>query len=343
MPQFINQPLPQVQPRRNLDFTPFSRLIDDFEKKREIKARNTAMAELVPQAQTDPLGAASEAFRSGNHEYGNFLMRLEAQKSRDAANAARQDKIFNNNNAWRQKEFDLKKQNFNQGQTLRALNLDLKRAELNNELSKAKEVDPLIQSKIDLNRARIKNITSDKSHGFDGLSSTDKKALYAAEDELPSLEGAIKDLERARKLLPKTNTAFAPEFRATIGNAFGVDEESSAATTEYAQLMGLQTFQIMSKLLKGAMSDREMAQFQKIIGDTSAPHSVRKNALDRMIGMAKDHLSVKKRRIGELRGVPADNNLRNDLIKQAREAISKGADKNKVKQRLLEKLSKGDF
>lgn len=202
------------------------------------------------------------------------------------------------------------------------------------------QIDPLTQSKIELNRAKIQKTIGENKNGFDSLSATDKKALYSAEDELPSLEGAIKDLERARELLPKTNTAFAPELRATLGNATGFDKEASAATTEYAQLMGLQTFQIMSKLLKGAMSDREMAQFQKIIGDTSAPHSVRKNALDRMVNMARNHLNVKKRRIGELRGSSQQSNTRDNLIQQARDAISRGADKNLVMQRLQEKLGK---
>lgn len=148
-----------------------------------------------------------------------------------------------------------------------------------------------------------------KNNGQRKLSATELKALYEAQDDLPNLQGTIENLERAKALLPKTNVGVAPELRAYIGNVTGLDEESSRATAEYAQIMGQQTFETMSRLLKGAMSDREMAAFQKIIGDTSLPHQVRQNALDRMIGAAKRHMEVKKRRINELRGFPGEQQL----------------------------------
>jgi len=123
MPQFINQPLARVQPRRNLDFSPFTKLLDQHQKKKELEARNNAMAELIPQSQTDPLGAASEAYKSNNGVFGNFLLSQKAQNDRAAASAARQDKLFENKNAWREREFGLKQRRYNQDDKFNELKL----------------------------------------------------------------------------------------------------------------------------------------------------------------------------------------------------------------------------
>lgn len=123
MPQFINQPLAKIQPRRNLDFSPFTKLINEHEEKKKLEARNNAMAELIPQSQTDPLAAASEAYKTGNGVFGNFLLSQKAQNDRAAANAARQDKVFENNNNWREREFGLKQQGMQQDQEFNKLKL----------------------------------------------------------------------------------------------------------------------------------------------------------------------------------------------------------------------------
>lgn len=225
MPQFINQPLAKIQPRRNLDFSPFTKLINEHEEKKKLEARNNAMAELIPQSQTDPLAAASEAYKTGNGVFGNFLLSQKAQNDRAAANAARQDKVFENNNNWREREFGLKQQGMQQDQELKTANLGLKRAELNNELSKTNSYNNLNGFK---DKKQKLSAQGDFRKEFNKVSGDyikvrDAHSRVAASLENPSAAGDLAAIFNYMKVLDPGSTVREGEF-ATAQNAAGVPD-----------------------------------------------------------------------------------------------------------------------
>lgn len=180
---------------------------------------------------------------------------------------------------------------------------------------KAADIDN-VKSRTDLNRLKAQKLEQEilNPNQRKKLSATELKALYEAQDDLPNLKGTIENLERAKALLPETNTGFAPELRAYMGNVLHdyampdqlSSPESSKATAEYAQIMDQQAIEAMGRSLKGAMSNYEMQAFKKIIADTTLPHDVRVNAINRLIAAAERQMKVKQGRINELQGLPPE-------------------------------------
>jgi hypothetical protein len=139
------------------------------------------------------------------------------------------------------------------------------------------------------------------------LTATDKKAMWAAEDELPLLDNTLSALEQARDLNRKTFTGTGAGILGTIGtNVPGagllIDSDKAKATSEFNKLMSMEAIQSMAQTLKGATTDSELARFVDILADPSTDPDIRERTIDRMINLARRVKEVKSTRINELRG-----------------------------------------
>ena len=136
--------------------------------------------------------------------------------------------------------------------------------------------------------------------------STDKKAIYEAEDEIPALDSTINALNEAKRLNKLAYSGMTAGLRGSLGTSvgglLGVASDAALATSEYQKIMNQQAIEGMSRTLKGATTDREMAQFVSIISDLNQPPDVRERAIDRLMQLAEKQRAVKRARIQELRG-----------------------------------------
>lgn len=139
------------------------------------------------------------------------------------------------------------------------------------------------------------------------LTATDKKAMWAAEDELPILDNTISSLEQARALNRDTFTGVTAATRGWLGTAvpggdYLFDGKAAKATSEFNKLMSMEAIQAMAQSLKGATTDSELARFVDILADPSADPDIRERTIDRMLTLANRVKDVKGNRIKELRG-----------------------------------------
>ncbi|WP_234890091.1 phage tail tip lysozyme [Sinorhizobium medicae] len=139
------------------------------------------------------------------------------------------------------------------------------------------------------------------------LTATDKKALWAAEDEVPLIDNTLSALDQARDLNRRTFTGTGAGILGTIGtNVPGagvlIDTDKAKATSEFNKLMSMEAIQSMAQTLKGATTDSELARFVDILADPSTDPDIRERTIDRMINLARRVKEVKSTRINELRG-----------------------------------------
>jgi hypothetical protein len=139
------------------------------------------------------------------------------------------------------------------------------------------------------------------------LTPTDKKALWAAEDEVPALDNTISSLKRAKELNRKTFTGVTAGTRGWLGTAIPggdllVDGEAAKATSEFNKTMSMEAIQSMAQTLKGATTDAELERFVSILADPATDPDIRERTIDRMIALSERVKEVKMNRINELRG-----------------------------------------
>ncbi len=140
------------------------------------------------------------------------------------------------------------------------------------------------------------------------LTATDKKALWAAEDEIPAIDNTIDSLERAKELNDKTFTGIGASTAGWIGTAvpgggYLVDEDKAAATAEFGKLMSMEAIQAMAQTLKGATTDSELARFVDILADPSTPPDIRSRTIERMKSLAE---RVKQIKVGRIRAISGE-------------------------------------
>ena len=140
------------------------------------------------------------------------------------------------------------------------------------------------------------------------MSPTDKKAIMEAEDQIPVLSNTVESLRRARELNAQAYSGVTAGALTTIGTS-GIpgagmiaDPERAKASREFNQIMSGQAIESMSNTLKGATTDREMAQFREILGNPSTPPDIRARTIDRMVQLAERQMSLQQDRIRQLRG-----------------------------------------
>jgi len=139
-----------------------------------------------------------------------------------------------------------------------------------------------------------------------GMSASDQKALFTAEDELPNIDGTLATLSRAKELNRQTYTGPLAGVGGMLGTVPGsgivLDQQRAMATREFGQIMSMEAIKSMSALLKGATTEREMAEFQRLLGDPSTPPDIRERTLDRMMTLATRQRDISRGRINDLRG-----------------------------------------
>lgn len=137
---------------------------------------------------------------------------------------------------------------------------------------------------------------------------SDRAAVYKAEDAIPPLDQTIETLKRAKELNPKTYTGVTAEALGKMGTSglpgagMVFDQDKARATQEFGQIMSMEAIQSMSSILKGATTDREMAQFTKILGDPSTPPETRARTIDRMLTLAQRQRELAGARVEGLKG-----------------------------------------
>lgn len=140
-----------------------------------------------------------------------------------------------------------------------------------------------------------------------GPSAGDKRVIQNAEDELPNIDGTIASLNRAKELNPQTYTGATAKYYAAIGTSgypgagLVTDTTKAGKTREFNQLMSMEAIQAMSKTLKGATTDAEMARFMEILGDPSTPPEIRGRTIDKMLTIAQRQRETAVSRLNELR------------------------------------------
>lgn len=140
------------------------------------------------------------------------------------------------------------------------------------------------------------------------LSTTDRKAIMEAEEQVPILQGTVDSLRRALELNPQAYSGVTASALARIGTS-GIpgagtiaDSGRAAATREFQNLMSEQAIQQMSTTLKGATTDREMGQFIEILGNPSTPPEIRERTIKRMLTLAERQMQLQQERVRQLRG-----------------------------------------
>lgn len=140
------------------------------------------------------------------------------------------------------------------------------------------------------------------------LSSADRKAIMEAEDQVPIIQNTLGQLQRARELNRQAFSGRLAGAATMIGTSglpgagLLVDPEKAKASREFNQIMSSQAIEAMSATLKGATTDREMAQFKEILGDPSTPPDIRERTINRMITLAERQMQLQQSRIQQLRG-----------------------------------------
>jgi len=143
---------------------------------------------------------------------------------------------------------------------------------------------------------------------------TEMKTILDAENQAISLDNSIKTLGEAEKLISegseKSGTAGFEGFGAGVGGWLGsrlpdavnpIDKTRAKATDEYGNIMNMEAISAMSEKLKGATTDRELAEFQRILSDPTQPREIRRRVIGRMKRLLEQQSALAKRRIEELR------------------------------------------
>lgn len=140
-----------------------------------------------------------------------------------------------------------------------------------------------------------------------GPTAADQKAIFTAEDQIPLFDNTISTLRRARELNGQTYAGTGAGIRGTIGTSgipgagLVTDPQKAAATREFGQIMSMEAIKSMSDLLKGATTEREMSEFQRLLGDPSTPPDIRARTIDRMLTLAERQKGIATGRIEDLR------------------------------------------
>jgi hypothetical protein len=142
------------------------------------------------------------------------------------------------------------------------------------------------------------------------LTATDRKAIHEAEDENVNLGSTIADLKRAKQLAPQAYSGYLARFRGSVGTNLPdwmvpdavAAPQSAQATTELNQLLSLESVKQMSATLKGATTDRELFEFQRILSDPNSPPELKARTIDRMMTLAERKAATNQTRTDQMRG-----------------------------------------
>lgn len=145
-------------------------------------------------------------------------------------------------------------------------------------------------------------------------SATDKRALYAAQDELPDIESTIEALTRAEEINDKTLTGLGASARGYLGSKLPdwavpdavAEPKASTYTNEWEIITSQGALEKMSATLKGQTSNLELQEYISKLADPSTPAPTRKSIIQRLKVLAERKRDTMKSRIGDLGGEVAD-------------------------------------
>lgn len=188
------------------------------------------------------------------------------------------------------------------------------------------------------------------------LTATDKKAILEADESVGTNRAAIAAIDEAKKLNPQANSGWFANARAQIGANlpdalvpdFISSPKSSEATLNFDNAVVGQALSQLKSIFGGNPTEGERKILLDLQGSSSKPPAVRAEILDRARMMATNRLKLNEQRTQELRGGtyykpgggsaaanPMSFDTRaGDPLAEAKAAIGKGADPQKVMQRL---------
>lgn len=188
------------------------------------------------------------------------------------------------------------------------------------------------------------------------LTATDKKAILEADENVGVNRAGIQAIDQAKKLSPQANSGWGANLRAQIGANlpdmlvpdFISSPESSTATLDFDNAVVGQALGQLKATFGGNPTEGERKILLDLQGASGKPAAVRNEILQRARIAAENRLRLNEQRSQELRGgqfykpgggSAASNPLSydsgaGDPMAEAKAAIAKGADPQKVMQRL---------
>lgn len=142
------------------------------------------------------------------------------------------------------------------------------------------------------------------------LTTTDKKAILEADDAISTNKSAIGLLDQALAINDKANSGWFTGARATAGNNlpdWAVPDalsspESSAATTEYDNLVQQGALSQLKTIFGGNPTEGERAILLELQASSSKPPEIRAKILQRAKELANNRLMLNQQRADQLRG-----------------------------------------
>lgn len=188
------------------------------------------------------------------------------------------------------------------------------------------------------------------------LTATDKKAILEADENVGTNRAAIQAIGQAKELSPKANSGWGANLRAQIGANlpdmlvpdFVSSPESSQATLDFDNAVVGQALGQLKAIFGGNPTEGERKILLDLQGASGKPEAVRTEILKRANIAAENRLRLNEQRAKELRGgeyykpgggSAAANPMSfqstaGNPLEEAKAAIAKGADPQKVMQRL---------
>lgn len=187
------------------------------------------------------------------------------------------------------------------------------------------------------------------------LTATDKKAIIEADDQVIAATNVINLLREAERINPQAHTGALASTRATIGNMLPdvlvpdalASKGSSEATANFENLVLGQALAQLKSTFGAAPTEGERKILIELQGSVNQPVSVRQDILRRAKALAEKRLRENQERASQLRagtfykpeGAKAGGGATgaSSVLDEARAAISKGAPREAVIQRLRER------
>ncbi len=187
------------------------------------------------------------------------------------------------------------------------------------------------------------------------LTATDKKAIIEADDQVIAATNVINLLGEAEKINPQAHTGVLAGARATVGNMLPdalvpdaiASKGSSEATANFENLVLGQALAQLKSTFGAAPTEGERKILVELQGSVNQPITVRRDILRRAKALAEKRLRENQERASQLRAgtfyKPEDaksgggTNGASGVLDEARAAISKGAPREAVIQRLRER------
>jgi hypothetical protein len=151
------------------------------------------------------------------------------------------------------------------------------------------------------------------------LTTTDRKAVYSAEDDAVGLETMLTNFKEAEGFLNEGGEGagiydgYGAGIAADIGTKipFGgsewlgkqgaIDTGKAQRTQDFLSIMTPQAMQFMAEQLKGSTAFQELLAFKAVYADPNTPNKTKAGLLRRLIQATEAELENKRRRVNELR------------------------------------------